>query len=192
MFIYFRRASLALLFGAGLAATLVVRAPAMARESDANTPVGEEAATAVDWGQNADGWVMLVVNNTPQRLVANIGMFSNVASASGTIDSCAAGTVKGEPSEFGGPANMDITYHMEDSDHILLPDGAHIYVKSDFSGNVSALADTSGEARYEVLWAVSNKPIELRIDLPSGNCAPSPPHGIPGTDPFSVAQDTTV
>jgi hypothetical protein len=184
---------MSLLFGAGLATALVVQAPALAQATDADTAVGEEPASAVDWGQNAHGWLMLVVNNTPQRLVADIGTFSNVATASGTIDACATGTVRGVPSYFfSGPADMDVAYQMEDGNNNLLPDGAQIYVKSDFSGNVSALADTTGETRYEVLWAVSDKPIVMRIDTPSGNCTTPPGHQVPGTNPFSVTQDTGV
>jgi hypothetical protein len=70
------------------------------------------ASGEIDWGVNANGWVVYVYNNSPFTLTADSAPpAANVYSITQRIGPNQGGTVNGQPSIFGGPANMNFSYN---------------------------------------------------------------------------------
>jgi len=139
---------LALLVPALLIAAAGINHPARA---DSN-------AGGIDWGVNANGWQVVVYNDSDTKLEwEGTAITDNVATISHQIEPHSQGSVSGVKSAFSGPANMNFGYYPEDDSccaHLVI-------INSDFRGNVSV--DCEPARACTVAQQERSKPIVVRI-----------------------------
>lgn len=78
----------------------------------AGTPT-PPAASAVNWGVNANGWQVTVQNQSSVEVIDFFpaSLTTNIKSMPDSIPAGGQGTVQGVESILGGPANMDFYYY---------------------------------------------------------------------------------
>jgi hypothetical protein len=166
-FVATRRLLIGIAAAVAFGMTVASPAPRAAAKEDppAEVAPGHNDLGAVDWGPNANGWNLTIVNNTPWDFSLRTPFVTdNVYYAPAHIPQNAADTILGRASVFGGPANMNVNY-----DASRMP--VFVHIQSNFSGDVEASCATySTWLRCDVESAVSNQPVRMVVSpaLPVG------------------------
>jgi hypothetical protein len=129
-------------------------------EPQSQAQQGEQALTAgsVDWGVNANGWNVVLTNNTASTLFLSVPIYTdNVDRADPYISPGGQGQIHGKKSSlFDGPADMNFEYHTGST--AFPSNSMDVSVDADFWGNLG-VGCGGGGAQCTVTQHVSNKPV---------------------------------